>query len=426
MTFTAETFQNEYLSEGAVEVNAVITVTSTADVGGTGSAAAGTGATEIIVIDSSGSMSVGGRIAAAKQATRAAIGALRDGVHFAIIAGSHVGTQVYPRAGLAVADVRTKAEADQAVGRVTAEGGTSMSTWLDAAGELFATRPGDIKHAVLLTDGKNESETAEVLAASISRWTGVFQCDGRGIGTNWVVAELRSITSALLGTADIVAGPEDLAADFTAMVGTALGRTSADVRLRVWTPVGATLKFVKQVAPEVADLTGKGVEVNARSRDFPTGAWGAESRDYHVCVDVQPGAVGDEMLAARVSVMVGDEAQGQSLVRAVWTEDAALSTRINKAVAHYTGQAELASAIAEGLEARKAGDVETATMRFGRAAQLASQGGNTETQALLEKVVDIEDPATGKVRLKRSVSDADEMTLDTRSTRTVRVGRPKQ
>jgi hypothetical protein len=34
--------------------------------------------------------------------------------------------------------------------------------------------------------------------------------------------------------------------------------------------------------------------------------------------------------------------------------------------------------------------------------------------------VDVIDPATGTVRLKRKVDDADEMALDTRSTKTVR------
>ena len=34
----------------------------------------------------------------------------------------------------------------------------------------------------------------------------------------------------------------------------------------------------------------------------------------------------------------------------------------------------------------------------------------------------IEDPATGTVRLRGQIADVDEMALDTRSTRTVRVG----
>ena len=131
------------------------------------------------------------------------------------------------------------------------------------------------------------------------------------------------------------------------------------------------------------------------------------------------------MLAARVSVVDGDEVLGQCLVRAVWTDDAALSTRINRQVAHYTGQAELAEVIQEGLEARKAGDDRTATLKLGRAAQLAAASGNKATSELLATVVDIEDAATGTVRLRKKIDAADEMALDTRSTKTVRVGRTK-
>jgi len=425
-TFTAESFQNEYLADGATEANAIVTVT--ADTGG--APAPSTDSCEIIVIDSSGSMGYEGRLAAAKRATRAAVDVLADGVRFAVIAGSHVAKQVYPPSGLAVADPRTRAAAKDALNDLVAGGGTAMSTWLDAAGRLLAGRPGGLNHAVLLTDGKNESESAQVLANALARCRGVFQCDGRGIGTNWVVAELRSITSTLLGTVDIVAEPDHLAADFAAMVGNALARADADVRLRVWTPAGATLRFVKQVAPEVADLTATAMPVNPRTVDYPTGAWGTESRDYHVLIEVPARAPGEEMLAARFSIVTpgadgAAEVRAQALVRAVWTEDTALSTRINKSVAHYTGQAELAEAIADGLAARKAGDLDTATMRLGRAAQLAAASGNSEVQELLAKVVDVEDPATGRVRLRRQVAVADEMTLDTRSTRTVRVGRSK-
>jgi von Willebrand factor type A C-terminal domain len=235
------------------------------------------------------------------------------------------------------------------------------------------------------------------------------------------VSELRKVASNQLGSVDIVADPAELTADFTAMVEHAMGKATAAVALRVWTPQTATVSFVKQVAPTIEDLTASRVPVNDRVGDYPTGAWGDESRDYHVCVTVRPGAVGDEMLAARVSLVTGGSVVSQALVRAIWTDDAQLSTRINRAVAHYTGQAELAQAIQDGLEARKAGDDATATMKLGRAAQLAAASGNEATTKLLAKVVDVEDAATGTVRLKSRVADADEMALDTRSTKTVRV-----
>jgi hypothetical protein len=35
----------------------------------------------------------------------------------------------------------------------------------------------------------------------------VFRCDCRGVGTDWKVEELRTISTALLGTVDIVPEP---------------------------------------------------------------------------------------------------------------------------------------------------------------------------------------------------------------------------
>jgi hypothetical protein len=128
------------------------------------------------------------------------------------------------------------------------------------------------------------------------------------------------------------------------------------------------------------------------------------------------------MLAGRVSLVEGDDTRAQALIRAIWTDDRQLSTRINREVAHYTGQAELADCIQDGLEARKQGDLGTATFKLGRAVQLAAQSGNDGTMKLLQAVVEVEDAATGTVRLRRDVATVDEMSLDTRSTTTVRVG----
>jgi len=242
------------------------------------------------------------------------------------------------------------------------------------------------------------------------------------------VKVVTGIASALLGSADIVADPAGLAADFTQMMETAMGKEVGDVALRLWTPVGTTIKFVKQVAPTVEELTDRRTEAGPRAGDYPTGSWGDESRDYHVCVEVPAAGLGQEMLAARVSLVVPQPGGGsahnlgaQGLVRAVWTDDMVASTSINPQVAHYTGQAELAQAIQQGLDLRKAGDMDGATAKLGRAVQLASASGNADTAKLLAKVVDVVDAAAGTVRLKAKVAEADEMTLETRSTKTVRV-----
>ena len=179
--------------------------------------------------------------------------------------------------------------------------------------------------------------------------------------------------------------------------------------------------FVRQVAPQVEDLTGRRIDVNALTAGFPTGAWGDESRDYHVAVRLPAKPIGSEQLAARVQLVVRDQVVASSLVKALWSDNDALTTRINPEVAHYTGQAELAEAIQAGLAARSAGDEATARLKLGRAVQLAEATGNAEATTRLKKVVDVEDAVTGKVALKRNVDRLDEMALDTSSTKTTRV-----
>jgi hypothetical protein len=430
--FTVDIYQNEYLPEGGRDVNAVVTVTTAGTAGPAAPAAetnsAETNSAEVIIIDCSGSMSnPRSKIAEARAATAAAVDVIRDGVAFAVIAGTHEAVPVFPPDGsLAVADPQTRESAKRAVARLQPGGGTAIGQWLRLAYQMFASHRAQLRHAILLTDGKDEHETPDDLGSAIRLCEGAFSCDCRGVGTDWEVAELRRISTALLGTVDIVPDPAGLAADFSAMMATAMGKQVADVSLRVWTPQHASIQFVKQVAPAVEDLTDRRAQSGPQAADYPTGAWGTgESRDYHLGVQVAaPGAVGQEMLAARVSLVTaspsGPEVLGQGLVRAIWTDDEALSTRINKHVAHYTGQAELAEAIQDGLEARKQGDEDTATAKLGRAVALAQQSGNEDTAKLLAKVVDVVDAATGTVRLKKKVEDADEMALDTRSTKTVR------
>jgi len=200
-----------------------------------------------------------------------------------------------------------------------------------------------------------------------------------------------------------------------------MGKEIARVSLRLWTPAGSTVRFVKQVFPHIEDLTGRRSAVSDRIGDYPTGAWGAESRDYHVSIEVEPDAVGEEILAARVSLVAGERKLVEKRVLARWTDDTALSTRLSPHVAHYTGQADLAAAIQEGMAARAVGDDEVATAKLGRAVKLAAESGREDTAKLLAKVVDVVDADTGTVRLKRSPDAVDAEIVDVRSTVTRRV-----
>lgn len=419
--FTIRVDQNKYLPVGGTEVNAIVTVEAT---GPLEMVAQSAQAAEVIIIDTSTSMATE-RISEARKAAMAAIDTLRDGVHFAIIAGTTKARMVYPaHKELATMSPETRQAAKQAVGGLIADGGTAIGAWLRLAADLFDPYAGAIRHAILLTDGHNQHESAAQLDAALAYCQGKFVCDCRGVGTGWEVAELRKVASTLLGTVQDIPDAKDLEADFRAMAREAMGKAVADVALRIWTPQTAKLKFVKQVSPTLEDLTGRRTDAGPQAGDYPTGAWGRETREYHVCVEVTPGLVGQEMRAAWVKVVQPESgmqlAAGNILAR--WTDDPAQSTRINDRVAHYTGQAELANLIQEGLQAHREHDFATATARLGRARVLAEESGNEGTAKLLDRVLDY-DRATGTVQLKRNIDRASEIALDVGSVRTVRTRR---
>jgi len=299
-----------------------------------------------------------------------------------------------------------------------------MGTWLTLARQIFETVPHVTKrHAILLTDGVNEGETPASLQAAVAGCVGAFQCDCRGVGDQWRVDEVRGIASSLLGSVDLIPAPEEMAAEFEAMMRASMSRGVASSELRVWVPQGAELLFVKQVSPTLEDLTPRRMPINALTGAYPTGAWADESRDYHVAVRLPARTLGQEQLAARVQLSLGGDPVAQGLVKAKWSNDDSLTTRIDPAVAAYTGQAELATTIQEGLAAKAAGQDDIATAKLGRAVQLAGLTGNDEMTTRLKKVVDIDDVDTGTVRLKKGASKIDEMSLDTASTKTSRVRR---
>ncbi len=421
--FTAEVFQNEFLPDGGTDVHAIVRVTcrGAGQAGQTGTA----DAAEIIIVDTSGSMGEQG-IQQGRYAATAALNEITDGTWFAVIAGNHVGNLVFPYPGgptqMVRMDPSTRQAAIASMQMFRADGGTAMGTWLTKAREVFATVPqATQRHAILLTDGANEHETPDQLTRAIHDATGSFQCDCRGLGDRWQVDEVRRIASALLGTVDLIPAPQAMAAEFQSLVRKSMARGVANVDVRVWAPQGAQTLFVKQVAPTLEDLTSRRTQVNPLTAGYPTGAWADESRDYHVAVRLSAKSVGQEQLAARVQVALGPEVQTQALVKATWSADEALTTRIDDQVARYTGKAELAQMIQDGLAAKAAGNDADATSKLGRAVQIANEAGDQEMTSRLRKVVEIDNAETGTVRLKKGVEKLDEMALDTASTKTTRV-----
>ena len=109
------------------------------------------------------------KLSEARAATAAAVDVIHDGTWFAIVAGTSTAWPVYPPDGsLAVAGDATRAEAKAALRQLRANGGTAIGQWLRLAQQIFQTAPAALRHAILLTDGKNQHETPEELAAAIS------------------------------------------------------------------------------------------------------------------------------------------------------------------------------------------------------------------------------------------------------------------
>ncbi len=425
MRFSIESFFNPNLPEGGRRMDAVLTVTART---GEGAPASPVGTRVIgLVIDCSGSMfNVPDKIAAAKHAARRCIGLLDPTVMFFIVAFGSDAQLVCP---LGAATVEAKARADRVVQNLGHYGGTVMSRALAASRGEFAKAQAAIRYVMFLTDGENEGERAEALQAEIERCKGVFQCDCRGIGIHWNPSELRRISNALLGTADAVPDPNNLEAAFREALASALAKGTGDVRLDLWQPASVKLVALRQMQPDNIDLTALGRKASERITSFPLGAWTTESRDYHAVFSLEPGELGEEMLVARPSAVSGPaeapvKASGPP-VTATWSGDAELTTRISPEVAHYTGQADLADSIREGLDAKKRGDEVEATRLLGRAAQLADASGNAEVTRRLAKVVDVVDATEGTVRLRRDAGRGAELELEMGGTRTVRRSGPR-
>jgi hypothetical protein len=454
-TFSTTVHQNAYLPPGEALVHALVAFSAQdKESDSAGESVRASDGVEVIVLDSSDSMgSPPSKIEAARRATCKAIDKLPEGTWFAIVAGTSFARLVFPPGdagpgsgisglSLARASKVTRAAAKEAVSAVRPGGGTAISTWLAMVRLLIQAFPGGMHHAIFLADGKNEGENSTRLAAELERCRGKLQGDCLGVGTDWDRAELQSISDALLGTTEIVPRPAEMDGLLEAVLDRAMNRRLGPVALHVLTPVGGGVEFIRQVSPEIVSLTGTATRQQPNNRGtewravqdvdpqkpllsvYPTGAWARdEEREYHICLSVTPQEIGDqnEIRAARVSLVIDGRPAAQTPVRALWTDDLYESSRLDRAIAHYTGQEDLARSIELGLDAKRQGDHTIAVRELGRAARLAHLTGNEPTTRLLERVVEIQDARAGTVRLRPDVTKEAEMTLDTRARRTVRL-----
>ena len=101
------------------------------------------------------------------------------------------------------------------------------------------------------------------------------------------------------------------------------------------------------------------------------------------------------------------------------TDDVERSTTLNPVVAHYTGQTEMADALAQGTDALHRGRRDEAERAFGTALRLAAQAGNDDMVSRISKIAQHADPVSGTVRLRPHIEALDERILEAESTKTV-------
>jgi hypothetical protein len=423
MKFTAEAFVNPFVSVGAVDLHAVLTVSA---VGEDPAVSRQRDRVEVVIIDCSGSMSgPATKIREAQRAAREAIDTLPEGTWFAVVAGRETAAACYPEGGgLVQAGPHTRKDAREAIATLSARGGTAFSRWLLHVRDLVGTRPDAQAHAVLITDGQNESEHAEDLRVALDLCTGLFQCDCRGVGAGWMVSELELISNRLMGTTDIVRRPEDLAAAVSGIVSASMRRTVDRVLLKVWTANSVTVEAFSQVGPNIQDVPlVEIVDIDPQVRVYTSGSWGAETRDYYLRLRLPACSAGERMRAARLRVVAGD-GDGDAAradVKAVWTDDPKPVTELHPRVTHYQRQMARMNAVRAGIAASRRGDAERARREFGNAVRLAREDNNEASIRLLESLVHIDDADQGVVRLKEDVSSEDLLEAEARASRTIQI-----
>ncbi|SHL05040.1 VWA domain-containing protein [Actinacidiphila paucisporea] len=420
--------QQKYLPAGAGEkdLHAIVTV----EVSGADGAAPGPALAEVLVIDCSTSMdNPEEKFRAAKNAAIAALRLLPDGTLFAVVAGTHDAVTAYPPqpAGtpaqactMAVADATARAEAEAAVHRLVAAGGTCVGNWLHLADLLLARQPAPIRHTLMLTDGRNEHDDHRPLDGVLTALAGRFVCDAWGIGAGWDAQVLLAVTRALHGRADAVRRESELVGVYEQLIRALLVKAVPEVTLTVEPVPGSRLRYVRQTFPDEVPLTP---EADAPGT-YVTRAWGNEIRRYHVCVAVDPEGQlhGEELLAAEVGVRTSDDAgvrlpQAQPLV-VNWTDDPALSGVTDEQVLHFQTYEQLGQAVADAADAHHRGQLDRAAQLLGQAAALAHRTGARRQLDELRRLVDIHDAAAGVVSLRRNIDPVDFQHLITASSQT--------
>ncbi|MFI8363442.1 hypothetical protein ACIGD1_25150 [Streptomyces sp. NPDC085612] len=198
-------------------------------------------------------------------------------------------------------------------------GAAAFGRWLRLTDRLLTAHGDAVREAVLLTDLTATAGSREELSAVLASCAGRFTCHARGIGAHWDVAQLRSITTALSGTLDIVTEPaaptSGLIADLTGLADRTRRAAARTLALRIAVQDGCQVRFLKQLTPSVDDLTVRGHPVGRGTTEYPVDVPDGASYNYHLRFDLPDGREGGRVGAELSIVLLPPAGDGQTLVR---------------------------------------------------------------------------------------------------------------
>ena len=270
-------------------------------------------------------------------------------------------------------------------------GGTSMSTGIRVAIDGQAEIRGDVaRYGIFLSDGQNtEQESALARAVKDAADMHIHLC-AYGFGNDWNPDQLTKMAQITQGwMPKAVPNPDDLLAEFNALVVKMSQTVASDVVLHLWTPAGARILSLSQAYPnwvkgEAAPLGDDHTWV------VPVPPMAAKDhRDFIVHFELA--AVGAKVVACKPSVVYA--AGGQRIEekgdQSTWlilqqTNDSSQINQVNPVVAGYLGQGQLAASTQAMTEALNAGDAAGAERHRTEALEIAQAIGNRPMTEVLE------------------------------------------
>jgi hypothetical protein len=100
-----------------------------------------------------------------------------------------------------------------------------------------------------------------------------------------------------------------------------VGEHGVEASLRLWTPVSATLVMLRERSPVSRELHDQAIQLDKRTVEYAAGRWTDGAREYELALALPARPSGDDMLAARLTVVVDGEDACRAPIAVTWTDD---------------------------------------------------------------------------------------------------------